>query len=155
MIASSEVPDKDGNFGAGWCQSQIDSCVFYRRQGKGFGILCCHVDDSMLVCTKDEEGQRIRKEFSVAYGNRFEVSPECTDGDVHEYLSMLIKIDREKGTLTFQMPKLMKKLKILLQSIELRRIVLKADLKTTWDLQIQKDRIRINYKITLKIKNSL
>lgn len=45
------------------------------------------------------------------------MSPECTDGDVHEYLSMLIAIDRRAGTLTFQMPKLFIKLKALLESM--------------------------------------
>lgn len=80
-------------------------------------MLCCHVDDSMIVCTRDVGGQTIRKESSGAYGSRIKVSPECKDGDIHEYLSMLIKIDRQAGTLKFQMPKLMKKLKTLLESI--------------------------------------
>ena len=62
-----------------------DPCVFYRREGKGFAILCCHVDDSLTVSTKDEDGRRIRAEFSEAYASRFDVSPECTDGDIHEY----------------------------------------------------------------------
>ena len=45
------------------------------------------------------------------------MSPECTDGDVHEYLSMLITIDQRAGTMTFQMPKLSIKLKALLESM--------------------------------------
>ena len=117
MVGSATVPQKDGHRGAGWTQSEIDPCVFFKKEGKGFAILCCHVDDSLIIATKDEDGQRIRQEFSDAFASRFEVSPECTDGDVHEYLSMLITIDRRAGTLTFQMPKLFIKLKALLESM--------------------------------------
>ena len=59
----------------------------------------------------------IRKEFAEAYASRFAVSPECTDGLVHEYLSMLITIDRSKGEMTFRMPKLFKKLRAMLESM--------------------------------------
>ena len=95
MIGDAEKLDKGGHRGAGWSQSEIDPCVFYRRLGKGFAVLCCHVDDSLMIFSKDTDGQLIRKEFSEAYGSRFAVSPECTDGLVHEYLSMLITIDRK------------------------------------------------------------
>ena len=117
MVGSATVPQKDGHRGTGWTQSEIDPCVFFKKEGKGFAILCCHVDDSLIIATKDEDGQRIRQEFFDAFASRFEVSPECTDGDVHEYLSMLITIDRRAGTLTFQMPKLFIKLKALLESM--------------------------------------
>ena len=104
MTGSATSPSKDGKRGSAWSQSEIDPCVFYRREGKGFAILCCHVDDSLIVSTKDEDGRRIRAEFSEAYASRFDVSPECTDGDIHEYLSMLITIDRKARTMTFQSP---------------------------------------------------
>ena len=45
------------------------------------------------------------------------MSPECTDGDIHEYLSMLITIDRKARTMTFRMPKLYQKLKTLIESM--------------------------------------
>ena len=80
-------------------------------------MLCCHVDDSLMVCSKDPDGQVIRREFAEAYASRFAVSPECTDGDVHEYLSMFITIDRKEGTMTFKMPKLFKKLRTFLESM--------------------------------------
>lgn len=67
----------------------------------------------MLIATKDADGQRTRHEFSEAYAGRYEVSPECTDGGVHEYLNILIAIDRKAGTLTFRVPSLFKKLKAL------------------------------------------
>ena len=70
-----------------------------------------------MIFSKDADGQLIRKEFSEAYGSRFAVSPECTDGLVHEYLSMLITIDRKKGELTFRTPKLLKKLRETLVSM--------------------------------------
>ena len=95
----------------------LDLKIKKRREGKGFAILCCHVDDSLIVSTKDGDGRRIRAEFSEAYASRFDVSPECADGDIHEYLSMLITIDRKARTMTFQMPKLYKKLKTLLESM--------------------------------------
>ena len=114
MIGSETKPDKDGLYGADWTMSEIDPCVFFKKEGEGFAVLCCHVDDSLMIATKDEEGQRIRREFSDAYASRFAVSPECTDGDEHEYLSMLLKIDRKAGTMTFRMPKLFKKLKACL-----------------------------------------
>jgi len=117
MIGSETKPDKDGLYGAGWTMSEIDPCVFFKKEGKGFAVLCCHVDDSLMIATKDEDGQKIRREFSDAYASRFAVSPECTDGDEHEYLSMLLKIDRKAGTMTFRMPKLFKKLKALLESM--------------------------------------
>ena len=117
MIGSETKPNKDGLYGAGWTMSEIDPCVFFRKEGKGFAVLCCHVDDSLMIATKDEDGQKIRREFSEAYASRFAVSPECTDGDEHEYLSMLLKIDRKAGTMTFRMPKLFKKLKALLESM--------------------------------------
>ena len=117
MIGSETKPDKDGLYGAGWTMSEIDPCVFFKKEGKGFAVLCCHVDDSLMIATKDDDGQRIRREFSDAYASRFAVSPECTDGDEHEYLSMLLKIDRKAGTMTFRMPKLFKKLKALLESM--------------------------------------
>ena len=66
-----------------------------------------------MIATKDEDGQKIRREFSDAYANRFAVSPECTDGDEHEYLSMLLKIDRKAGSMTFRLAKLFKKLRAL------------------------------------------
>ena len=117
MIGSAEKLDQRGYRGAGWSQSEIDPCVFYRRLRKGFAVLCCHVDDSLMICSKDPDGQRIRREFSEAYAGRFAVSPECTDGLVHEYLSMLITIDRKKGQMTFRMPKLFKKLRAMLESM--------------------------------------
>ena len=70
-----------------------------------------------MICSKDPDGQQIQKEFSEAYAGRFAVSPECTDGLVHEYLSMLITIDRSKGEMTFRMPKLFKKLRAMLESM--------------------------------------
>ena len=45
------------------------------------------------------------------------VLPECTDGDEHEFLSLLLNIDRKAGTMTFRMPKLFKKFKALLESM--------------------------------------
>jgi len=60
MIGSATSPSKDGKRGSGWSQSEIDPCVFYRREGKGFAILCCHVNDSLIVSTKGEDGRRIR-----------------------------------------------------------------------------------------------
>ena len=117
MIGSAKELNEEGHRGAGWEQSEIDPCVFYKKEGKGFAVLCCHVDDSLIIATRDEDGQRIRNEFSDAYASRFAVSPECTDGDVHEYLSMCITIDRKAGTMTFKMPKLFKKLRTLLESM--------------------------------------
>ena len=117
MIGSAKELNEEGHRGAGWEQSEIDPCVFYKKEGKGFAVLCCHVDDSLIIATKDEDGQRIRNEFSEAYASRFAVSPECTDGDVHEYLSMCITLDRKAGTMTFRMPKLFKKLRALLESM--------------------------------------
>ena len=117
FMTGSSVKAKDGHFGAEWSQSQIDACVFFKRRGRGFAILCCHVDDSFLVASPDEDGQRIRHEFNEAFCKRFDLSQECTTGDEHEYLSMLINIDRKKGTLTFRMPKLYKKLKAALESM--------------------------------------
>ena len=117
FMTGSTVKEKDGHFGAGWSQSEIDACVFFKREGKGFAILCCHVDDSFLVASPDEDGQRIRNDFNEAFCKRFDLSEECTQGDQHEYLSMLITIDRKKGSLTFKMPKLYKKLKSALESM--------------------------------------
>ena len=117
MIGSAKELNEEGHRGAGWEQSEIDPCVFYKKEGKGFAVLCCHVDDSLIIATRDDDGQRIRNEFSDANASRFAVSPECTDGDVHEYLSMCITIDRKAGTMTFKMPKLFKKLKTLLESM--------------------------------------
>ena len=117
MIGKSDKLDKSGHRGAGWSESEIDPCVFYRRDGKGFAVLCCHVDDSLIICSKDPDGQMIRSEISKAYAGRFAVSPQCTDGLVHEYLIMLITIDMSKGLMTFRMPKLFKKLRAMLKSM--------------------------------------
>ena len=116
-LFSATKLNEEGHRGAGWDQSEIDPCVFYTKKGKGFAVLCCHVDDSLIIATRDEDGQRIRNEFSEAFASRFAVSPECTDGDVHEYLNMFITIDRKEGTMTFKMPKLFKKLRNLLESM--------------------------------------
>ena len=48
MVGEPEKLDKSGYHGAGWKQSEIGPCVFYRRHLKGFAVLCCHVDDSLM-----------------------------------------------------------------------------------------------------------
>ena len=117
FMIGSLTESKNGHFGLEWNQSCIDPCVYWKKQGTGFGILCAHVDDSFSIFTPNEDGQRIREEFRSGFAKRFDASPECTTGSEHEYLSMLMKVDNKEGTLTFTTPKLYKKLESLLNSM--------------------------------------
>ena len=110
-MTGNKTEAKDGYFGVEWQQSSIDPCVYFKKVRDGFGILCAHVDDSFLICTQDSDGKMIRDEFKNAFAKRFDTSPECTSGDEHEYLSIMMKIDRLNGTMTFKTPKLYQKLR--------------------------------------------
>ena len=123
--------------GPGFTQSKIDPCCFYKRGNCGdgstkgltqepsienmkhsFGLVSAHVDDALLSFSNDQEGRRMRQDFEEKLFKEFNASPEESSGDQIEYLSMLVQIDREKGCMTFQVPKLLKKLKQLLEEIK-------------------------------------
>jgi len=95
---------------------QLDMSMEERCQAGGY----LHAE-----CPDDAEPVYVRvpdylNEILVDSPELVPVSPECIDGDGHEYLSMLLKIDRKAGTMTFRMPKLFKKLKALLESMRTR-----------------------------------
>ena len=64
MIGSATELNEEGHRGAGWKQSEIGPCVFYKKEGKRFAVLCSHVDDSLIIATKDADGQRISRNWS-------------------------------------------------------------------------------------------
>ena len=128
-------PEAEG--GPGFTQSKIDPCCFYKRGNCGngsthglteepsienmkhsFGLASAHVDDALLSFSNDQEGRRMRQDFEEKLFEEFNASPEESSGDQIEYLSMLVQIDREKGYMTFKVPKLLKKLKQLLEEIK-------------------------------------
>jgi len=128
-------PESEG--GPGFIQSKIDPCCFYKRGNCGdgsthglteepsienmkhsFGLVSAHVDDALLSFSNDQEGRRMRLDFEDKLFKEFNASPEESSGDQIEYLSMLVQIDREKGCMTFKVPKLLKKLKQLLEEIK-------------------------------------
>ena len=125
------------NGGPGFIQSKIDPCCFYKRgrcgngatQGineepsienmrNSFGLVSAHVDDALLSFSNDQEGKRMRRDFEMKLFNEFNASPEESSGDQIEYLSMLVQIDREKGSMTFRVPKLLRKLKQMLEEMK-------------------------------------
>ena len=128
-------PESEG--GPGFIQSKIDPCCFYKRgnQGDGttngitqepsmenmkhsFGLVSAHVDDALLSFSNDQEGRRMRKDFEDKLFNEFNASPEESSGDQIEYLSLLVQINRERGSMTFKVPKLLIKLKQMLEEIK-------------------------------------
>ena len=83
-----------------------------------FGLVSAHVDDALLSFSNDQEGRRMRKDFEDKLFNEFNASPEESSGDQIEYLSLLVQINRERGSMTFKVPKLLIKLKQMLEEIK-------------------------------------
>ena len=80
---------------------QLDMSMEERYQAGGY-LHAEYPDDAEPVYVRVPD---YLNEILVDSPELVPVSPECIDGDGHEYLSMLLKIDRKAGTMTFRMPK--------------------------------------------------